>query len=330
MVRTYLWAAPNSGSARRMLSFLSFMLSSMLLSPFKVRRPDIVIASSPQLLVGLTGWLLSRIKGIPFIFEVRDLWPESMVAVGMKENTAYRALKAIARFLYCRSDRIVTVGNGYKDDIIQRYGTPESKIQVIPNGIDSAHLENPPDIPDLRDHRGWKDPIVFMDVGTHGMAHGLTALLDAADIVRDEPRIRIALVGDGAEKAALIEYAARLKLDNVAFIDSQPKDRIFSYYNACDVGLVMLRDDPLFKRTLPSKMFEYMGMARPMIVSVGGEADKLCADADAGIAVPPGDPQALADALRTAASTIDALKQKGLNGQRYALARYSRTALAED
>jgi glycosyltransferase involved in cell wall biosynthesis len=329
VVRSYVYATANKGMARRMLSYASFMASAMVVGAVRVRRPDIVIATSPQLLCACAGYALARRFRAPFLFEVRDLWPESILAVeAMRDNVLVRSLKRLSRFLYRHSDRVVTVGNGYKDEIHRRYGIPSAKMSVVPNGIDTSLFVPGPRENPLRQEYGWGDRFVVLYLGTHGMAHGLSGVLEAARLLQDASAIRFIFVGEGAEKDDLKRRAAEGKLENVQFIDQQPKKRVPLFYAACDLGLVTLRDTPLFQSVLPSKIFEYLGMERPIILSVGGEARRLVEDAGAGIYVPPDKPEALAQAILKAYQERHALSAMGRRGREYVLAHYDRQALA--
>ena len=331
VVRSYVYAAPNAGTWRRMASYVSFFGSAALIGAARVSRPDVVVATSPQLLCACAGYVLARWKRVPFVFEVRDLWPESIVAVeAMRENLIVRGLKRVARYLYEHSSRIVTVGQGYKRQIEQRYSIPPERIDVVPNGIDLETFVPSPRENEVRRQYGWGDRLVLLYVGTHGMAHALHVVLEAALQFRDDPRKLFVFVGEGARKEQLKRRAAELHLDNVQFIDQQPKTRIPLFYAACDIGLVTLRNTPLFQDVLPSKIFEYLGMQRPVILSVDGEARRLVQDAGSGVFVPPEDAAALADAIRSLAEQPALLESMGRSGRRFVETHYRRETLAKE
>lgn len=329
VLRCYIYAAPNKGTGRRMASYLSFLLSAVALGPLRVRRPDVVVGTSPQLLCAFGGYLLARLFRRPFVFEVRDLWPESILVVGaMRENAVVRGLKRLARLMYEGSARIVTVTEGLKREIVKGYGVPESKIEVVTNGIDAALFAPGPSDNEVRRERGWEGRFVAMYLGTHGMAHALDRVLDAAALLRDDPEILVVLVGEGAEKDALKARAEALRLKNVRFIDQQPKELVPAFYAACDVGVVTLRDTALFRGALPSKLFEYLAMERPVLLGVAGEAADLIAAAGAGECVPPEDARALAEAIRRLSKDRARLAEMGKRGRAYVLEHYDRRALA--
>ncbi len=328
VVRAYVYAAPNKGTRRRMASYLSFMLSAIAIGLVRVRRPDVVVATSPQLLCGLAGYLLARAWGVPYIFEVRDLWPESIVAVDvMGENLTIRALRRLARHLYHRSDRIVTVGDGYRRQIHSRYGVPLAKMSEVPNGIRRDLFEPGPRDNDVRREFGWGDRFVILYLGTHGMAHALHVVLEAAFALRAESHL-LAFVGEGADKDRLKRIAAEKRLTNVCFIDQQPKYRVPLFYAACDLGLVPLRDTPLFQDVLPSKIFEYLAMERPILLSVDGQARRLVEDSGGGVFVPPEDSDSLVEAIRRLAGKPQEQRAMGRAGREFVLRHYDRAKQA--
>jgi colanic acid biosynthesis glycosyl transferase WcaI len=330
LIRTYVYAAANKGTLKRMASYASFMLSAATIGRLRVPRPDVVIATSPQLLCAAAGWFLARTLRTPFVFEVRDLWPESILAVeALKDSAFIRALKHLARFLYRHCDRIVTVGEGYRRGICDRYGIAESKIGIIRNGIDTRLFVPGPRDNAIRKQYGWNGRFVIMYVGTHGMAHGLDQVLQAAEAFRNEPDKVFVFVGEGAEKDNLKRQATRLQLPNVQFIDQQPKERIPLFYAACDLGLVTLRNAPLFQEVLPSKIFEYFGMERAILLNVAGEARQVVEAAHAGVYVPSGDVPALVRALREMAGRKGELEEMGRRGRRFVLEHFDRCVLAK-
>lgn len=330
VVRSYIYAAPNQGTVKRMLTYASFMTSAAVIGSVRVRRPDVVIGTSPQLLCGLAGYMLAKRFRIPFVFEVRDLWPESIIAVdAMKENGLIRGLKKLSRFLYCHSDRIVTVGNGYQRAIERLYEVPPARFDVIPNGLDTGLFVPGERNNDIRKKFGWGDQFVAMYIGTHGMAHALHSVVETAKLLRDRPDILFVFVGEGAEKQKLKQLAAEWDLDNVQFLDQQPREEISNFYAACDIGLVCLRDTDLFQEVLPSKIFEYLGMEKPVLVSVKGDARELIEAAGAGEFVPPEQPVALADAITRSASDPERLAAMGRAGRKYVIDNYDRQVLAK-
>ena len=329
VVRTYIFAAPNRGTIMRMISYASFMFSAIFIGRLRISRPDVVIATSPQLLCGLAGYVLALTLRAPFVFEVRDLWPESILAVeALKDSMFIRALKALARFLYVRCDLIVTVGEGYKREIHQRYGIPDTKIDVVHNGIDTSLFVPLPKHNEVREEQGWGKRFVIMYVGTLGMAHGLEQILETVRDMRDDPSKLFVFVGEGAKKDALQQRVLAWQLPNVQFIDQQPKSRVPLFYAACDLGLVTLRDGPLFQGVLPSKIYEYLAMERPVLLNIDGEARRLVERASAGEYVPVNDAAAMAAAIRRLCQQDESLAEMGRKGREYVLAHFDRRHLA--
>ncbi len=331
VVRSYVFAVPNRGTVKRMISYASFMISAIVIGLFRTGQPDIVIATSPQLLCGAAGYVLARLKRRPFVLEVRDLWPESMLAteVVKSENAIVRGLKWLARHLYVHSDRIVTVGEGYAAGIHELYGISRKKMSVVHNGIDVELFVPGNRDNDLRREYGWDDKFIALYLGTHGMAHALETVLEVARTFRDDPTKLFVLVGEGAEKDKLKALAAEWELPNVQFIDQQPRDRVIRLYAACDVGIVCLRNSPRFQEVLPSKIFEYLGMERPIVLSVEGEAARLVRDAGAGVCIPPEDADAMAEAIEHLAGQPEKLAAMGRSGRDYVREHFDRRNLAK-
>ncbi len=328
VVRAYIYAAPNQGVVRRMLSYSSFLASASIVGALRVPTPEVVIGSSPQLFSAVAGYGLARHYGVPFVLEVRDLWPESILAVGaLSGGPVIQGLKAVARHLYRRSEKIVTVGEGYSRMLQLLHGVPRSKILEVPNGVNLELFVPKAGDAELRKELGWGDRFVVLYLGTHGMAHGLGSVLDAAERLKSDDSVLFAFVGEGAEKQALKSRAAGWS--NVQFIDQQSRERVPRFYAACDLGLVVLRKTPLFQEVLPSKIFEYLGMERPLIVGVEGEARRLVEEAGAGVFVPPEDPAALAEAVRGLKARRGELLEWGRRGREYVARRYDRARLAD-
>jgi glycosyltransferase involved in cell wall biosynthesis len=329
ILRTYVYATANKGTLRRMLSYASFMISASVIGRFRCTHPDIIIGTSPQLLCARAAFSLSRKFKVPFVFEVRDLWPESILAVeAMKDNALITFLKKMAMTLYTRSAHIVTVGEGYKHKIHQLYNIPESKISVIPNGIVPEMFTPTNNREQQRKDLGWDKSFIVLYIGTHGMAHNLETLLQAANRLKDQPSIRFVLIGEGAEKENLKQEALKMNLTNVTFMDGQSREDVPTYYNACDLGVVLLRDTPLFREVLPSKIFEYLAMERPILITVDGQARELVEQNGAGWFVPPENPERLADSIRKLLTDHAALKEAGKNGRELVARSFTRHALS--
>lgn len=329
VVRTWLLPFPNRRAYERMLNYSSFAVSAAATGLF-LNHPDVVIATSPQLLVGLSGWWLARCKRVPFIFEVRDLWPESLAAVGVgsANSLLHRSLARIAGFLYRAADRIVVVTPAFRDHLMRNWRVPQDRISIVENGVETD-LFSPRSAIDLRKQLDAEDKFVVSYIGTMGMAHGLETILDAAARMQDtQPRILFLMVGEGAEKEHLIRLAQARRLHNVQFVDQQPHREIPAYICASDVCLVLLKKAELFKTVIPTKMLEFMSCARPVILGVEGQARSILEEAAAGLPIEPEDSFALSAAIHRLANDPDLAQTLGSNGREYIVLRYSRQQTA--
>jgi len=299
VVRVKTFIAANRGTALRTLDFLSFMVTAVLFGLFE-RKPDVIAATSPQFFSAVAGWVLGFSRQVPFVFELGDLWPASIAAVGaMKNSLALRSMELLELFLYRRSVAIVALTQSFKNDLTRR-GIPDGKIAVVINGVDLWRYHPQDRDPDLATEWNLTDKFVVGYVGTHGMAHGLGNILDTAERLHGETGLRFLLAGDGAERESLMAQAQERGLDNVVFMPPQPKERMPAVWSLCDVALVHLRDSPVFAGVIPSKIFEAMGMGLPVLLAAPeGEASQIVMDGGVGVHVPPGEPAALADAVRS-------------------------------
>jgi glycosyltransferase involved in cell wall biosynthesis len=328
VVRSFVYATANKGFFRRTLSYVSFMCSAVLFSPWVRGDFHVVIATSPQFFVAVAGYAISRLKQRPFVFEVRDLWPESIVAVGALKNPfVIDFLTEVEHFLYDRASLIVGVAESTRRILAERGISPD-RIEIIPNGIDPELFRCPSGGMEVRKGYHLEDKFIVSYIGTHGMAHALHRVLDAANLLRGEEGIHFLFVGEGAEKEDLIQYSERLALRNVTFVGKQEHSAVPAFLNASDVSLVPLRDAPLFSAVLPSKMFEIMGAGRPVILGVRGEARELLERVEAGLCVAPEDPEQLRDAILRLYRDRDLGRRLGENGRRFVMMHHSRERLA--
>ncbi|MGY0219461.1 glycosyltransferase family 4 protein [Endozoicomonadaceae bacterium StTr2] len=327
-VKTYITA--NEGFFRRTLDYLSFMISGFIAGLFQ-KKPDIIVATSPQFFCACAGWLLSAIRRKKFIFEVRDLWPASITAVGaMKKSKIISMLEKVEMFLYRRADRIVTVTHSFKKEMIQR-GVDADKIDVVVNGVDLSRYE-PTTIKDIELSRKYNlnNKFVVGYLGTHGMAHALDKVALAAHKLKDREDIIFFFAGGGAGRAQLEAVVAEKKLNNVIMLDRQPKEMMPRLWSLCDVSLIHLKNSPLFSTVIPSKLFESMGMGLPVIMSVPeGEATQIVEDNQCGIVVEPENSELLATAIIEMADNPDQLESIKKASIKSAPA-YSRDLLAKD
>jgi glycosyltransferase involved in cell wall biosynthesis len=329
-VRVWSYISANEGFVRRILDYTSFMASAIIAAPF-LRRVDVVVATSPQFFTACAGWMVGLLKRRPFVFELRDLWPESIKAVGaMKDSLLIRILERVEMFLYRRCARIVSVTHSFRRVLASR-GIDQRKIDVVTNGVDLSRFAPRARDPGLERQLDLSGCFVAGYIGTHGMAHGLQTLLDAAQLLRDRPgaeRIRVLLLGDGATKEALREIAQERGLQNVIFADSVPKAEVVRWWSLLDVSIIHLKKTELFSTVIPSKLFECMGMGIPVLHGVAGESADIVRAEDVGRVFEPENAAALADLLVESAANRMQLEGWKANCVR-AAKRYDRQALAD-
>jgi len=330
-LRVWTYLAPNKGTAKRILNYLSYLVSASL-AGLLVLRPDVVIATSPQFFCGWAGAIVSWLRGVPFILEIRDIWPESIATVGaMRSRRLLRVLEWLELRMYASATHIVTVGEGYRDQL-RRQGVPAEKITVIPNGVDQDAFQPRPADPALRARWNLTDRFVCAYVGTIGMASGLDVVLRAAGLLAERRRddIHFLIVGDGAVREDLQADAERLGLRNVTFTGRLDKALIAPLLASVDVGLVHLKKRDLFTTVMPSKIFEAAAMAKPIILGVEGHAADLVRRAGCGICVEPENETELVAALTRLADTPALGAALGRAGREYMVRRFDRAALAAD
>lgn len=327
VLRNWVYATPNEGMIKKTLGHLSFMASSVLLGGPRLGPVDILVVSSPTFFTVLSAWVLSVLKGIPFVFEVRDLWPAVFVDLGVIRNRALiGALEAVEMFLYRRSAAIVTVTESFRRILIRR-GVHERKVTTITNGVDLAEFAPGPDRA-LRSSLGLEGLFVVLYIGTHGISHALEAVLAAAHLLSERKNILFLFVGEGARKKALMEEARKAGLANVVFLPAQPREKVVEFYRMADVCLVPLRNVPLFDTFIPSKMFEIMGVAKPIVASVRGEAAEILEASDGALVVAPESSADIAAAVGRLESEPELRARMGERGRKFVEKHYQRRELA--
>lgn len=329
VVRVWSWLAANEGFLPRIANYVSYMITALMAVP-RVKKPDVILSTSPQFFCGLAGLFAHWMRFKPWVFEVRDLWPESIVSVGaMKKGTAIRFLEWLEGVAYRKADHIISVTEGFVPHIAERRG--RNGISVVKNGVDlSTYTAGDPAISAAtKAGFGFEDRVVAAYVGTHGMAHGLETVLKAAQILRDDARIGFLLVGDGSERARLQALSTEMGLSNVVIAGQLPKSEMPAIWSATDVSMILLKKSDTFKTVLPSKMFEAMAMQCPIVLGVEGEARALLDAADAGIGIEPENAQDLADAVLALADDRDRAAAYGANGLAHVSEHFDRKALAK-
>lgn len=323
----------NSNFLGRMWGYFSFVFSSLYAGWFKVKgKYDIVIVTSPPLFVGITAYLLSRTKRIPFIFEVRDLWPESAIDTGvLKSGLLIKMAYKFEKFIYNKASLINVLTPAFRKKLIEEKNVPDEKVVFIPNAADfslSEDLLQNFDIHEFRKQKGLLDKFVITYVGAHGVANHLEQVIDTAKLLEDT-NVHFLLIGQGMEKNRLQQYAKELNCLNISFLDPVPKKEVFKYILASDMGTSVLKKVDTFKTIYSNKTFDYMSCKKPILMAIDGVSRELLENADAGIFVEPENPQDFADKVRIYLNNPALIKEQGENGYNYAKLYFDRDVLAK-
>lgn len=329
--RCPLLAFENRGAARRAVLYASFMMSAIWHSRRILRDPDVVVASSPHLLAGVAGFVISRLRRVPFVLEVRDLWPDSVVASDVLpgDHWVVRAASRLARFLYRRADGVVAVTGRIREGVA-RHGVDPGKIVVVPNGVDTDAFQavDRETAEEIRRELGFDGRFVASYIGTVGKAHRADVLYEAAREADDGLVFMVA--GPGSEWERLARRQAESPVENFRLLEKQPRSRVSALLAASDVSVVHLKDRPLFRTVIPSKIFEAMAAGNPVVLGVRGEAAELLESTGAGIAVSPESPGELLDAVRRLRGDPELYRRLSENGRCAVRERFDRVRLAED
>lgn len=329
VVRVKTFITANEGFVKRILDYMSFMVTGFLAGLFQ-KKPDIIVATSPQFFTAFAGWAVSAIRRKPFVFELRDIWPASITAVGvMKDSKVIRLLEKIEMFLYRRADAIVSVTHAFKKELIER-GVDGSKIEVVLNGVDLSKYEPQDKDTELLKQHGLEGKFVAGYIGTHGISHGLEYIVSVAEKLQNNDDIRIVFAGGGAARQKVVDLVEKKGLKNVVLIDRQPKEMMPRLWSLCDVSLVPLINNDLFKIVIPSKIFECMGMGIPTIMSVPeGEATEIIRKTDSGIVVESENVEQIAASIKKL-SVDNELYQQLQKSSIKAGPLYNRNLMADD
>lgn len=327
-VKTYI--SPNEGFSKRTLDFASFMCTGFLAGLF-VKKPDVIVGTSPQFFTAVGTWALSAIRFKPFVFELRDIWPATITEVGaMKKNVAIRALEKLEVFLYHRADTIISVTHSFKKELMDR-GINGDKIEVVLNGVDLSTYK-----PALEKDRTFisdyqlDGKFIAGYIGTLGLCQGLKTVIHAAALLQDQNDIQFVFAGGGAEKSELEQLCLQESLNNVTFIPRQAKENVPALWSLCDISIICLKDAPIFKTVIPSKIFESMGMGLPMLASApNGEATEILLQTGAGDHTTPDSPAELATKILELFNNQEKLHDMATKS-RNAAKTYNRKTLAEN
>jgi glycosyltransferase involved in cell wall biosynthesis len=330
VIRVWSYITRNEGFARRILDYMSYMATAFVAALF-VRRVDVIIGTSPQFFTACAAYATSMVKRRPWVFELRDIWPESIRAVGaMKKERLLDLLEKLELFLYRKATAVISVTNAFKQNLIDR-GIDAAKIFVVTNGVDISRFSPIPKDQKLLAELNLEEAFVAGYIGTHGMAHGLDTLIDAAKVLASTERaarIRIMMLGDGAHRQRLKDRAKAERLNNILFIDSVPKHQVTRYWSILDASIIHLRKSELFTTVIPSKMFECMGMAIPILHGVEGESADLVLRHEIGLTFEPENHLALVERLVMLHDDWEMRARLARNGP-LAARHYDRKTLAE-
>ncbi len=325
--RVWTYLAPNKGFLKRTLNYLVYAKIAVLVSPL-LPKTDVVISTSPQFFCGLAGFFVSRLKRVPWILEIRDLWPESIIAVGAIKNAGViQILERLERFAYEKADKIISVTDSFKRHMVRR-GVDASKIAVIKNGVDLSLFNPVPKKNEISEQLGISDKFVVSYFGTHGMAHGLQVVIQAAKKLEDRDDIVFLLVGDGAERQHLLRLKRQMRVKNLLMLPQVEKSKMPLLWGSSDVSMVLLKKDELFKTVIPSKMFEAMAMKKPIILGVEGESRKILIESEAGICIEPESADELADAVLKFYEDERLIESMGEKGRAFVEKNFNRDMLA--
>ena len=327
VIRLWTYVTANEGFVKRTLNYISYLVAVVFATPF-LPKTDVVVSTSPQFFCGLAGYFVKLFKRASWVLEIRDLWPESIIAVGAVTNkTIVRILEYMELKAYEKSDHIVVVTDAFKKFIAAK-GINSDKITIIKNGVDLSFYK--PEEVEAHDVFDLKLDTRFVAsyFGTHGMAHHLVTILEAAEILSERDDIVFVLVGDGAEKQKLLEEKQQKNLQNVIMLDQQGKDKMPNLWALSDVSLVLLKKSDLFKTVIPSKIFESMAMKKPIILGVEGEVKGMIEEGNSGLCIEPENAEQLAEAIVKIADNKELNCKLGGNGRRYVEKFFDRTVLA--
>jgi glycosyltransferase involved in cell wall biosynthesis len=328
IIRVYTYPSLHKSFFWRAISFLSFMFTSVF-GALRAGKVDIVMGTSPPIFQAVSAWVVSRLRNRPFLLEIRDLWPEFAIDLGVLTNQGLiGAARLLEAFLYARAARMLVNSPAYLDYLTAK-GVPQRKISLISNGAD-PDLFSKEDGQEVREELGLNGQFVVSYTGALGLANDIPTILRAADRMRDQRDIRFLLVGDGKERAKLESMAAQMELENVTFLEARAKSEIARVLAASDACVATLKDIPMFRTTYPNKVFDYMAAGRPTILAIDGVIREVIESARGGICVPPGDDAALADAVRVLRSDRRKCEEMGKAARAYMVEHFNRHKQASE
>lgn len=329
VLRAYTYAAVHKSYFQRVISFLTFMTTSVVVG-LRAGKPDVVMGTTPPIFQAVSAWMLSVLRRRPFLLEVRDLWPEFAIDIGLLKNPVLiRIARWVERFLYAHADHLLVNSPAYRDYLMEK-GIARSKISFIPNGVDAGMFDPSSRAEHLRRQLQLDGKFVATYAGAIGMANDLDVLVGAAEAIRERNDIHILIVGEGKERARLEREVASRGLTNITFAGSFPKSQMESVLAASDACIAILRNIPMFTTTYPNKVFDYMAAGRPTVLAIDGVIREVVETAEGGIFVQPGSPRQLADALVRLAENPEDARSMGLNARAYVVKNFSRDEHARE
>lgn len=330
VTRVWLYPDHSRSAAKRILNYASFALSAALLPLFLTRRPNVVFVYGSPYTPALAAIFWRLVRRVPFVFHLQDMWPEGLQAVQMvRSRTALRAAAVFCKVVYRAARRIIAISPGFRSNLLEK-GVPAAKVDYVSNWVDVEHYRPMERDAALAERLGAGSGFNVMYAGAIGAAQGLDVVVDAAVMLRDLPDVAFLLVGDGVDRERLQRRARELELQNVRFLGAYAEKEMPPILALADVLLVHLRNDPIFRITIPHKVLSYMATGKPLLCAVEGDAAAVIREAGAGIAAPPGDAAALANAVRSLRA-MPAQQRSALGdaGRRAAVERYSREHAVE-
>jgi glycosyltransferase involved in cell wall biosynthesis len=335
ILRASVYSAHHKSFFHRIIAFFSFMLSSFWLG-LGVKNVDVVWGTSPPIFQGVTAWALARLKGARFLFEVRDLWPQFAIAVGVLTNPILiRMSEWLERFLYRHAERVMVNSPGFREHVEAKGG---KRVELVPNGADPSMFDPDDEGAVFRQSHNIKEKFIALYAGAHGMSNDLGVVLEAAKILQQvtvnseltvTSNIHFVLLGDGKEKANLQVQADKMGLTNVTFAPSVPKSEMPGALAAADACIAILKPLDEYKTTYPNKVFDYMAAGRPVALAIGGVIRRVVEAAGCGFFAEPGNPSALAEAIRELATDREKARAMGLKGRAYLEENFSRAVIGE-
>ena len=327
ILRVYAYPALHRNFAYRVINFMSFMISSFWVG-LRVKKVDLVWGTSPPIFQGLTAWALARLKNAPFLFEVRDLWPAFAVAVGvLRQPFLIKLSEWLEQFLYRHADKVVVNSPGFVQHVQSRGA---AQVEVVPNGTDTSMFNPSVDGSTFRSAHGLEDKFIALYAGAHGLSNDLSVVLEAAHKMLSRKDIKIVLLGDGKDKPALQSRAIMDNLENICFLPPIPKIEMPFALAAANACIAILKPVELYKTTYPNKVFDYMAAGKPVILAIDGVIRDVIENAGAGIPVPPGDPDALANAIMSLADDPRLAHHMGKQAREYVEIYFNRETLASN